>query len=69
MISLSFFLAAQALEMYLKAFLVSREGKLPEELSRGKKGHDLVILVERAATVQKSAEIFRNAALRKSLDG
>jgi hypothetical protein len=62
MYDLALFLSAQAVELYLKAFLISRLGSVPRHLQRRKGGHDLVELANAAADASDDEPLFSQHA-------
>ena len=67
MLSLAFFLAALAAELYLKAFLVSRLSAVPDRLAAGTSGHDLDQLANCAAETEDSDSMFNDPRIRETL--
>jgi hypothetical protein len=67
MSNVTLLLGALAIELYLKAFLVSRLGTLPKAWTTGRRGHDLEFLAGQAASVANSDPVFRDPALLETL--
>jgi HEPN domain-containing protein len=65
--ALPYFLASLAIELYLKALLVSRLGTLPVELMRGRGGHDLNTLLIRLKDLIPSDSTLSSPDLAKLL--